>query len=146
MSKVRIGDDRAFVEFEFILADAPLSYGFDVACSVGARRDYFSGWVGLVWFSSYQVGAFLDELRTLPHRRGDSASLFNRHSWTDRDPLRFEIFYPEKADHLVVEADLWVPVEIEGRTSDLRVSVAFPLGHHAVLALREDFHTMVFGW
>ena len=146
MSMVRIGDDRAYIEFEFLLASAPLPYGFDVACSVGARCGDFSGWVALVWFSSYQVGAFLDELRTLPHSRGNSASLFNYSSWTNYDPLRFEISYPEEAEHLVVEADLSWPVEIGGRSHDLKVSVAFPLDHREVPAMREGFHKMVFGW
>lgn len=124
---MRIGNEQAFVSFEFEEAmPEHLPGGTDIACSVEASCGGFNGRIESVWFSREDINRFLSELRSLEESRKGSASLVNQSSPSKYDPLRFEIFSVDEVGHFAVRADLSKVNYVGGGLQPLKVSVTFP--------------------
>jgi hypothetical protein len=125
---MRIGNDHSFVEFEVeeVMPVRPAGET-DVACSVEASSDSFSGRVEAVWFARDDIDRFLSELRRLEEKRQGSANLLNMSSQSEYNPFRFEIFAIDEIGHCAVSADLLKARYVGGALRSLKVCLFFPL-------------------
>ncbi len=125
---MRIGNDDSFVEFDLdeVMPGSPAGET-DIACSVEASCDSFSGRIKAVWFARDDMDRFLSELRRLEEKRQGSANLLNMSSQSEYNPFRFEIFSVDEIGHFAVSADLLKARYVGRALRSLKVCISFPL-------------------
>jgi hypothetical protein len=140
-----VGDERAYVRFDFQeILPAHLANA-SISCSVEALCGDFKGRVKSVWFAREDTERFLSDFRDLEEKRRGTATLRNMSSPSMFNPLSFDVYSTDDVGHFAVSVELTETSYAGDVLRPLKLSLSFPIDAGNLISLLVEFRK-IFGF